>query len=101
VTRASIQAQRRAEQQYPVHVRIAVPQEGLGRQLEIMHAWLDEMCGVGGWATAPAMTGSVGNDTIALYFENAAFARAFVTRFCCGYQIETMLAPSSFAPMRR
>jgi hypothetical protein len=90
MTQASIQAQRRAEEQYPVRVRIAVPQEGLGRQLEIMHAWLDEICGVGGWATGPATTGSVGNDAIALYFENAAFARAFVIRFCCGYRIETI-----------
>lgn len=92
MTQASIRARRRAEQQYPVRVRIAVPQDGLGRQLEIMHAWLDEMCGVEGWATAPAPTptGGVGGDAIALYFEDAAFAHAFVTRFCCGYRIETV-----------
>jgi hypothetical protein len=40
-----MRAQREAERRYPVRVRIAVPPEGLGRQLEIMHAWLDETCG--------------------------------------------------------
>ncbi len=85
-----MQAQRRAEQHYPVRVRIAVPPEGFGRQLEIMHAWLDETCGVEGWATAPVGTAGIGNDAIALYFENAAFAHAFVARFCCGYRVETI-----------
>jgi len=42
-------AQRQAERQFPVRVRIAVPPEGLGRQLEIIHAWLDETCGAGPW----------------------------------------------------
>jgi hypothetical protein len=49
-----MRVQRQAEQRFPVRVRIAVPPEGLGRQLEIMHAWLDETCGAEGWATAPA-----------------------------------------------
>jgi hypothetical protein len=64
--------------------------EGLGRQLEIMHAWLNETCGVEGWATAPAGTASVVNDAIALYFEDTAFAHAFVARFCFGYRVETI-----------
>jgi hypothetical protein len=55
--RAAVRAQRAAERRYPVRVRIAVPPEGLRRQLEIMHAWLDETCGAEGWATAPAGTG--------------------------------------------
>jgi len=46
--RASLRAQREAERRYPVRVRIAVPPEGLGRQLEIMHAWLNEICGAEG-----------------------------------------------------
>ena len=87
--RAAVRAQRAAERRYPVGVRIAAPPEGLGRQLEIMHAWLDETCGAEGWATAPAGTGVV-NDALALYFEDAAFAHAFVSRFCCGYRVETI-----------
>jgi len=42
-------AQRQAERQFPVRVRIAVPPEGLRRQLEIIHAWLDETCGAEGF----------------------------------------------------
>ena len=26
----------------------------------------------------------------AFYFDDAAFAHAFVTRFCCGYRVETI-----------
>ena len=88
--RAAVRAQRAAERRYPVRVRIAVPPEGLGRQLEIMHARLDETCGAEGWATAPAGTTGVVNDALALYFEDAAFAHAFVSRFCCGYRVETI-----------
>jgi hypothetical protein len=88
--RAAVRAQRAAERRYPVRVRIAVPPEGLGRQLEVMHAWLDETCGAEGWATAPAGTTGVVNDALALYFEDAAFAHAFVSRFCCGYRVETI-----------
>ena len=88
--RASMRAQREAERRYPVRVRIAVPPEGLGRQLEIIHAWLDETCGAKGWASAPAGTTGIVNDALALYFECAAFAHAFVARFCCGYQVETI-----------
>ena len=90
MTRASIQARQYAERQFPVRVRIAVPPEGLGRQIEIMHAWLDETCGAAGWGTAPAGLAGVLNDAIAFYFDDPAFAHAFVTRFCCGFRVETV-----------
>lgn len=90
MTRASARAQREAERRYPVRVWIAVPPDGLGRQLEIMHAWLDATCGPEGWTTAPAGTIGVVNDALAFYFEDAAFAHAFVVRFCCGYRVETI-----------
>jgi hypothetical protein len=86
VTRASKRAQREAERQYPVRVRIAIPPQGLGRQLEIIRAWLEETCGIDGWATSPAGL----NDAIAFYFADAAFAHAFVARFCCGYRVEAI-----------
>jgi len=85
-----MRARRAAEQRYPVRVRIALPPEGLGRQIEIMYTWLDETCGAEGWATAPAGTVGVVNDAIALYFADTAFAHAFVARFCCGYRVETI-----------
>ena len=90
MSRASAQAQREAERRYPVRVRIAVPPAGLGRQLALMYAWLDETCGGAGWATAPAGRAGIVNDAIAFYFEDAAFAHAFVARFCCGYRVETI-----------
>lgn len=90
MTRASQQTQREAEQNFPVRVRIAVPPEGLGRQLATMHAWLDETCGAAGWSSTPAGMAGIVNDAIAFYFGNAAFAHAFVARFCCGYRVETI-----------
>jgi hypothetical protein len=85
-----MQARREAGRQYPVRVRIALPPEGLGRQLEIIHAWLDETCGIEGWATAPAGLAGVVNDAVAFYFSDAGFAHAFVARFCCGYRLEAI-----------
>ena len=90
MTQASARAQRQVERRFPVRVRIAVPPEGLGRQLGIMHAWLDETCGPEGWDAAPDGLRGVLNDAIAFYFDDAAFAHAFVARFCCGYRIATI-----------
>ena len=90
MTRASMQARQRAEKRFPVRVRIAVPPDGLGRQLELMHGWLDQTCSAEGWAMAPAGFAGILNDAIAFYFDNAAFAHAFVARFCCGYRVETV-----------
>lgn len=75
-----------AERHFPVRVRIAVPQGGFGRQLSDMHAWLDQLCGKAGWASAPAGLVGVVNDAVAFYFDDAALAQAFVNRFCCGYR---------------
>jgi hypothetical protein len=99
-----MRAWREAERQFPVRVRIAVPPQGLGRQLEIIHTWLDETCGTAGWATAPAGLAGVINDAIAFYFADAGFAQAFVARFCCGYRVETIagaFAVRSEAPPAR
>jgi hypothetical protein len=86
VAKSALRIQREAERQFPVRVRIAVPPSGLGRQLEIMYAWLDEVCGAAGWMAAPAGFIGVMNDAVAFYFGDAAFAHAFVNRFCCGYR---------------
>jgi hypothetical protein len=79
---------RAAERQFPVRVRVAVPPEGFGQLLATMHGWLDQTCGVGGWASAPAGLGGVVNDAVAFYFADAGFAQAFVNRFCCGFRVE-------------
>ncbi len=87
---AAQQTQREAERQFPVRIRIAVPSDGFGRQLAVMHAWLDETCGAAGWASAPAGLDGVVNDAVAFYFADAAFAHAFVNRFCCGFRVEAV-----------
>jgi len=90
MTRASQRARREAEGRFPVRVRIAVPAHGFGQLLAVMHGWLDETCGAAGWASAPSGIEGVVNDAVAFYFADASFAQAFVTRFCCGYRIETV-----------
>jgi hypothetical protein len=70
----------------------------LGRQIEIMHAWLDQTCGVDGWATAPAGLIGVINDAIAFYFHSAAFAHAFAIP-AIGSKVSR--APFLFATTRR
>jgi hypothetical protein len=67
MARSSQHQQREAERRYPVRVRIAVPPEGLGQQLVLMHAWLDDTCGAESWAAAPAGSVGVVNDAIAFY----------------------------------
>ena len=92
-----------AERRFPVRVRVAVPPGGLGRQLQLMHDWLDETCGADRWTLLPSGRGAV-NDAIAFYFEDAAFADAFVARFCCGRrveQVEGAFVPRSDMPVRR
>lgn len=65
---------------------LAVPQGGFGPQLGVMRAWLDANCGPEGWAWAPAGTGGVANDALALYFVEPQQADAFIWRFCCAYR---------------
>jgi hypothetical protein len=100
--------QRDAERNFPVRVRVAVPQGGFGRQLTVMHGWLDEVCGAAGWTSAPAGLTGVINDAVAFYFDDTAFAQAFVNRFCCGYRaveinrtVEGAFSLRAEAPTRR
>jgi hypothetical protein len=88
--RVSRQTRHEVERRFPIRVRVAVPAGGFGRQLEIMHAWLDQTCGSDGWGSAPAGFTGVVNDAVAFYFADPAFAQAFVARFCCGWRVETV-----------
>ena len=85
---ATQQTAREAERRFAVRVRIAVPAEGLGSQLDQMIAWLDANCGPGFWAMAPSGASGVVNDAVAIYFRNAELARAFVNRWCIGFLVE-------------
>jgi hypothetical protein len=77
-----------AERRFPVRIRIALPEDGLGERLEEIQRWLDDTCGGAGWAMTPSGT-SVANDAIAIYFSDAAIASAFVARWCAGHRVET------------
>jgi hypothetical protein len=78
-----------AERRFPARIRIAVPPDGFGRQLNDMTAWLDANCGAGNWAVTPAGLRGVVNNALAIYFLDTALANAFVARWCIGYRAET------------
>jgi hypothetical protein len=86
-----------AEGATPFRVLIAAPANGFDGQLQIMHAWLDRVCGPGNWARAPAGLTGVVNDAVAFYFADAASARAFIARFACGYHPMQTPIPTQLA----
>lgn len=69
-------------------VRIGIPAGGLGQQLTLTTAWLDENCGAGGWAMTPSGIRGVLNDAVSIYFRDPALASPFVSRWCIGYTLE-------------
>jgi hypothetical protein len=79
-----------AERRFPVRIRVGVPPEGLGGRLDQLTAWLDDNCGVAGWAMTPSGLRGVLNDAVAVYFCDAALAGAFVARWCRGGRAETV-----------
>jgi hypothetical protein len=79
-----------AERRFPARIRIAVPSQGLGTQLNQMMAWLDANCGAGNWAMTPAGLHGVVNDAVAIYFLDTALANAFVARWCIGFRVEAI-----------
>jgi hypothetical protein len=82
-------AVRDADRRFPVRVRIGVPPQGLGERIDQIRTWLDANCGANGWAMAPAGLHGVLNDAIAIYFNDATLAGAFVARWCAGYKVES------------
>ena len=67
-----------------MRVRVAVPPRGFGQRLTAIYAWLDDNCGLDGWAAAPAGIRGVVNDAVAFYFRDPRCAVAFVARWCRG-----------------
>jgi hypothetical protein len=78
-----------AERRFPVRIRVGVPPEGLGQRLTEITAWLDDNCGVDGWAITPSGMRGVLNDALSIYFLDATLASAFVARWCAGHRVET------------
>lgn len=85
---AARRAIRETERRFPVRIRIGVPSRGFGYRLDQIQAWLDANCGADGWAMAPAGLHGPLNDAIAIYFNDATLAAAFVARWCAGYRVE-------------
>jgi hypothetical protein len=70
-----------AERRFPLRIVIRVPEDGIGSRYKPMTDWLDENCGIKGWAIAPAGTRGVLNDAMAVYVSNPTCAVAFVARW--------------------
>jgi hypothetical protein len=56
-----------AEGRFPCRIKLGIPTGGFGVQVTEMHTWLDENCGVDGWAMTPAGLLGVVNDAVAIY----------------------------------
>jgi hypothetical protein len=54
------------ERRFPVRIRIAIPDRGLGDRLNQMDEWLDQNAGVDGWAMTPSGFRGVLNDAISV-----------------------------------
>jgi hypothetical protein len=92
--RGGKQAARDAERRFPVRIRIAVPDRGLGDRLNRMQELLDQNAGANGWALTPSgrspsgpLVGSAGirgvlNDALSIHLADATIASAFVARWC-------------------
>jgi hypothetical protein len=92
--RAARRIARDAERRFPVRIRIAVPDRGLGDRLNQMHERLDQNVGADGWVMTPSarspsgpLVGSAGmrgvlNDAISIHQADATIASAFIARWC-------------------
>jgi hypothetical protein len=71
-----------AQRFFPVRVRILVPPDGFGMQLDRFCAWLDAHIGRKSyWIGSDA---AHGRDTALFYFLDVDAARSFLDRFACG-----------------
>ncbi len=83
--RAAQQAARDAERRFPVRIRIAVPDRGLGDRLNQFQEWLDQNAGADGWAWTPSGIRGIANDALSIYLADATIASTFVARWCLGH----------------
>jgi hypothetical protein len=76
--RAAQRTARDADRRFPVRIRIAVPDLGLGERLNQIGEWLDENAGADGWAVTPSGMRGVLNDALSIQLTDATIASAFV-----------------------
>jgi hypothetical protein len=86
MVRRSSPAKVHDERRFPVRVRVAVPPQGFGNQLNAMHEWLNEHAGKGNYASHGSTQPGV-PDASLWYFLDVGMAKAFVDRFGCGLLI--------------
>jgi hypothetical protein len=77
-----------AERRFPIRIRIALPDRGLGERLNRMQEWLDQNAGADGWAMTPSGMRGLLNDAISIYLADATIASALVARWCIGHRAE-------------
>ena len=70
-----------AESRFPVRIAIRIPGSGIGSRYKPMSDWLDEQCGIKGWALTSAGTRGLLNDAVAIYGNSPTCAVAFVARW--------------------
>jgi len=71
-----------AERWFPVRIRVAVPPEGFGGQLDVMQRWLDATLGREAyWLGGEARAGLP--DSMLVCFMDIDGAHAFIDRFAC------------------
>jgi hypothetical protein len=71
-----------AERFFPVRVRVLVPPDGFGMQLDRFCAWLDAHVGKKNYRIGS--DAARGRDTTLFYFVDVHAARSFLHRFACG-----------------
>lgn len=89
------------ERNFTVRTRVGVPPRGLGDCLDQIQTGLDANCGADGWAMAPAGLHGPLSDAIAIYFNDATLAAAFVARWSSAIRSRTPTASSRSARMSR
>ena len=79
MSRRSMPTAARIEATFPVRVKVAVPKNGLGRQIEEIGSWLNREVGPGRYGQAPAPM--LGGDAAGFHFVCLEDATRFLAAF--------------------
>jgi len=79
MSRRSTPQKQQDQRRFPVMVRVKMPDDGFGKQLNEIHDWLREQCGNNGYAVHS--DNQPGNEAMAIYLNGPALAVGVVERF--------------------
>lgn len=79
MTRRSTPSAQRDDDAFPIRVKLAVPDDGLGKRLDEMYAWLRANLPPDFWAVHSART--IGGSAMAVYFVGIEEAARFLDAF--------------------